>query len=92
MAIRRELIALNGRAHHDTLEVLRQQQVAAATYYYIGLTRRPENTSHLDGLAFVFELQEPLALDLDAKRVVRLQTIILEILHFIYLSLLTSHL
>ena len=80
MAIGRKFIAPDGGAHDDAVEVLRQQQVAAATYYYIGFPCSPENGSHVDGLAFILELQEPLTLGLDAKRVVRLQTIILKIL------------
>ena len=64
------------RAHHDTLVILRQQQVTATTYYYIRCMTLTQNPRHLLCLSNRLVLQEAAALGFDAKCVVRFQTII----------------
>ena len=82
-----DIIAQNIRAHDNTLEVFRQQEITTATYYYIRYIRLAQDLSHLLSLLNTRIFQETTALGINAKCIMILQTIVLEIPHY---SLFTS--
>ena len=90
-----EVMPLDARAHHDAIKVFRQQEVAASTYYYIRCIRFTQNLCHLDGFIIILKLYESAALGINAKCIMFLQIIVLDISHFYslfsHLSLLTSN-
>ena len=70
------MIALDAGANHDTLIVASQQQITATTYYYIGHTRLPQNSSDIHRFCIVFKFQKTTAAGFDTKRIVPLQAIV----------------
>ena len=72
---------LDARAHHDTVEVFRQQEIAAPTYYYIRCSRLPQNLGNLNRLKFAFEFYVTTTLGVDAKCIMLFQTIVPKIVN-----------